>query len=283
VRIRELIHQTAMKLADGGLEKMEAARDARLLMQHASGFDRAALISRENEPASPELVERFRAMVERRAEGEPVSRIVGEKEFFGLRFRVTPAVLDPRPETEVLVDRVLADQGDREAPTVFADIGTGSGAIAVALLANLPSARCVAVDISGDALDVAATNARANGVDERVDLVRGDFLTSLSGSFDFIVSNPPYIVREEIAMLAREVREYDPRAALDGGADGLDAYRVLLAQAGPLLKPGGRLYVEIGAGQAKAIKTLARAGGWHVIDAVTDLGGNERVLVVIAM
>lgn len=279
MRYRELAMSGATELAGAGVAKIEAALDARLLLQHVAEIDRAGLISREGDLVPTETVARYEAAIARRAAGEPVSRIVGERAFFGLTFKVTSDVLDPRPETEVLVERVLSDLDDRQAPLRFADIGTGSGAIAVALLAHMPQARCVAVDISQAALDVASANARAHGVAGRFEPRQGSFVEGLAGSFDFMVSNPPYIPAGDISGLSREVREHDPLAALDGGADGLDAYRALLASAGGLIGPGGGLYLEIGAGQAGRIGELAVAGGWRVDDVVSDLSGIDRVVV----
>ncbi len=279
MRYRELAMSGATQLAGAGVAKIEAARDARLLLQHFAEIDRAGLISREGDLAPAEIIKRYETAIVRRAAGEPVSRIVGERAFYGLTFKVTPDVLDPRPETEVLVERVLAAVDDRQARLRFADIGTGSGAIAVALLVHLPQARCVAVDISRAALEVASTNARVHGVADRLEPHESSFVEGLAGKFDFIVSNPPYIPAGDISELSREVREHDPLAALDGGADGLDAYRALLAGAGALIAADGGLYLEVGAGQAKAVGELAVTGGWRVDDVVADLAGIDRVVV----
>ncbi|MCB1465531.1 MAG: peptide chain release factor N(5)-glutamine methyltransferase [Nitratireductor sp.] len=278
MRYRDALAVASAKLAGAGIAT--AALDARLLLQHADGCGHAALISRMVDKAPAETLQAYETMVTRRLGGEPVSRIVGRREFFGLDFAVTPAVLDPRPETELLVERVLGDREDRQAALVFADVGTGSGAITIALLVHLPQARCMAIDVSADALGVAADNARANGVGDRIEFVRASYLEGIAGPFDFVVSNPPYIAGREIATLEREVREHDPRLALDGGEDGLDAYRALLGQAGASLKSGGRLYLEIGKGQADAIAALAAERGWRLDGVIADLAGIERVLVV---
>jgi release factor glutamine methyltransferase len=257
-----------------------ARTDARLLLQHVLGIDHAALISSANDPVEIVEAARFHALVARRARGEPVSRIIGRREFRGLSFLISPAVLDPRPETELLVDTVLADQRDRNAPIRFADIGTGSGAIAISLLANLPNSRCVAADISPAALEVASSNARMHGVEERFEPVKSDLFRALHGAFDFVVSNPPYIRQDEIATLDREVRLNDPRAALDGGADGLEAYRGILATAASHLQREGALYLEIGAGQRSPVTAIAQRLGWHVLGSEKDLAGIDRVLVL---
>jgi len=281
MRYRDALAQGSARLAAAGVAN--AALDARLLLQQVAQIDHAALISCMADSAPAETVGAYEALLERRVAGEPVSRIIGRREFFGLQFKVTAAVLDPRPETEILVERVLEDHPDRTAPLFFADIGTGSGAIAVALLVNLVASRCVASDISAQALEIAKANARTHGVEARAEFVRADFLADpgegLAGPFDFIVSNPPYVASGDIAGLAPEVRAHDPHVALDGGSDGLDAYRALLTRAGDRLKPGGRLYLEMGAGQAGRLRRLAQASGWTVPEVVGDLAGIERVLV----
>ncbi|MFZ1815196.1 MAG: peptide chain release factor N(5)-glutamine methyltransferase [Rhizobiaceae bacterium] len=271
-----------------GLTKLEAAgkasasHDARLLLQHVSGLEHSALISRWLDLCPEETRREFAELVERRVGGEPVFRIMGQREFYGLGFTVTPAVLDPRPDTELLVDRVLNAYRGRPGPLRFADIGTGSGAIAVAILANLANVHCVASDISAEALEVARANSVANGVGARMETRSGDCLQSLDGTFDFIVSNPPYIASSEIGALEPEVRLHDPLAALDGGTDGLDFYRVLLREAGAFLKPDGRLFMEFGIGQALVIADLAARHDWHLPEVFRDLAGIERVMVLSA-
>lgn len=276
-RLAEALAGAAARLAGAG--KDEARRDARLLLQHACGIGHAELVAREREPVARDRLAVFEAAVARRLAGEPVHRIIGRRAFHGVELTVTADVLDPRPETEVLVGRVLADfAGTGSAPS-FADIGTGSGAIAIALAAALPAARCLASDISAAALAVARANAEAAGVSGRIDFVQADMLAGIAGLFDAIASNPPYIASGEIEALAAEVRLHDPRPALDGGSDGLQAYRALLSQAASRLKPGGRLHVEIGAGQAAAVTALGASTGWRTIDVVADLAGTSRVIV----
>jgi len=278
---RQALAEGQARLAAAGMN--EAPLDARLLMQHAAGFDHTALISRMHEAMPADLPAVYEELIARRLAGEPVSRIIGRREFYGLEFAVTPAVLDPRPETETLVDRVLDDwrgvAGQNAGPLRFADIGTGSGAIAVALLTHLPASRCVASDISPDALAIAAANARAHGVAGRIELVHADFAEGLVGPFDFVVSNPPYIASGDIGGLSREVKAHDPVLALDGGGDGFDAFRALFATVGDLLKPGGRLYMEMGAGQEEGLRELAAASDWDVIEVIADMAGIGRVAV----
>jgi len=272
---REALAEASRRLARAGIA--DSVLDARLLLQHAVAVDHAGLISRLPLALDTTSAERFGGQIERRIAGEPVSRILGRRAFHGLELIVTPDVLDPRPETELLVELALADFADRA--TYFCDIGTGSGAIAVALLAALPKARAVATDISEAALEVARANAAANGVAARLEFVATDLLSGVTGPFDFIVSNPPYIETAAIGGLAREVALFDPPLALDGGADGLDAYRRIFAQAASRMKPGARLYLEFGAGQSGALARLAAAQGWHVARIVADLAGIDRAMI----
>ncbi len=276
--IRDWLVEGEAALAHAGIAQPRL--DARLLLQHVLGRGHASLLSGMDDAVNADQAAQYHAMIERRAAGEPVSRITGSREFYGLPFTITPAVLDPRPETELIVDRVLADTPDRNAGLRFADIGTGSGAIALALLANLPNATCVALDISPDALAVARENAEALGLQGRFEAKLSDYLSAAGGTFDFIVSNPPYIAATEISGLDREVRDHDPVLALDGGSDGLAAYRAILGAAAGYLKAGARLYLEIGSEQRKGVESLAAAGGWMVEGAYADLAGLERTLVL---
>lgn len=277
-RLRDRLKEGEAALAQASVA--EARLDARLLLQHALGIDHAGLISALNEPESDGLAEKFAELITRRAGGEPVSRITGWREFYGLPIKVTPAVLDPRPDTELIVDRVLADYRNSAGPVRFADIGTGSGAIALAILANLPASNCVALDISAEALATAGENARQLGLSSRFEPVLSNYLEKAKGTFDFIVSNPPYIPASEIEGLSREVRDHDPEKALCGGRDGLDAYRAILKRAAGHLGPGGRLYLETGAGQCNQVTALGEANKWAVCGVYRDLAGIERVMVL---
>jgi release factor glutamine methyltransferase len=258
----------------------EARKDARLILQHVLDLDHAAMISSSADPVDISAAARFHGLIARRARGEPVSRIIGRREFHGFDFIITPAVLDPRPETELLVDRVLADVADPDAAIRFADIGTGSGAIAITLLRNLPNASGIAADISRDALEVASLNAVEHGVASRLELLHSDLFSDLRGNFDVVISNPPYVRRDEIPLLEKEVRLNDPLDALDGGPDGLDAYRGILDGALRHLQPHGTLYLELGAGQLDAVSAMARRVGWAVSGSWKDLSGIDRVLAL---
>lgn len=225
-----------------------------------------------------DVLARFSKFIERRCRFEPVSRILGTREFYGRSFRVTPEVLDPRADTETLIEAALGLAQGREALRIL-DLGTGSGAIAVTLLAELPRATAVASDLSAAALRVAKVNAEALGVAGRASFVQADWFAGIGGSFDFIVSNPPYIRLGEIAGLAPDVREFDPQMALDGGPDGLEAYRRIASGAGGQLAPQGRVVLEIGAGQENAVNNLFEAAGFSRESRHFDLSGQARCLV----
>ena len=223
------------------------------------------------------------ALAQRRLAHEPVARILGRKEFWSLPLQVSSAVLVPRPDTETIVEAALdfvVRGGLRMEPLRILDIGTGSGALILALLSELSEARGTATDISAAALDVARANAEHLNLASRCTFIECDIAEGVPGPFDLIVSNPPYIVHAEIAALEPEVRDYDPALALDGGNDGLDAYRAIARDARRLLAPGGRLIVELGAGQEPAVSALFTQAGLTVAGARNDLAGIPRALVV---
>jgi release factor glutamine methyltransferase len=241
-----------------------AELDARILVGAALGLDLTGLIAAGLRPLTAEEYLRLEDFARRRLTGEPVARILGIKEFWGLPLQLSPATLVPRPDTETVVElalEILRAERHPDRQLRIADIGTGSGAILLALLSELPDARGVGTDISLAALQAATGNAAHLGFAPRAAFVVCDHAAALSGVFDLIVSNPPYIRSAEIAGLAYEVREHDPPGALDGGADGLDAYRVLIPQAAQLLTPGGTLIVEAGLGQSGRIQGLMTAAG----------------------
>ena len=231
-----------------------------MLVGAALGLDLTGLIAAAARPVTTEESVRLEDFARRRLAGEPVARILGIKEFWGLPLQVSPATLVPRPDTETVVELAL-EIWRGEHRLRIADIGTGSGAILLALLSELPKACGIGTDISPAALRIAAGNAARLGFAPRAVFVACNYTAALSGVFDLIVSNPPYIRSAEIAGLANEVREYDPPGALDGGADGLDAYRALIPQAAHLLAPGGTLIVEAGLGQSDHIQELMTAAG----------------------
>lgn len=257
--------------------------DARLLIGHALGLEHAQLAFAAARILSPREIDAIRALVARRLRHEPVARIIGRKEFWSLPLRVSSATLVPRPETETLVEAVLAAidrRASRQQPFRIADLGTGSGAILLALLSELPNAAGVGGDISPPALATARDNARELGLQKRSEFVASDFGAALAGSFDIVVSNPPYIATPDLSALPSEVRDYDPQLALDGGADGLDCYRRIAAESGRLLNPDGIIAVEIGAGQSDAATAIFEAAGLKTeSEPRPDLSGTPRALV----
>jgi release factor glutamine methyltransferase len=277
----EALAEGRAALANGNVES--AALDARLLLAAAAGLDMAALIARSDETLSELAHATFRDHVRRRLNGEPVARIIGETEFWGLSIKLSPATLVPRPDTETLVEVVLDEARRRRPPDItICDLGTGSGAIAIALLRELPQARAVATDISEEALRMARSNAERLGVLSRVSFRRTSFAEGPEGRFDVVVANPPYVRSDAIGSLQREVRDYDPRAALDGGADGLNSYRAILSRAGALLAPGGFLAFEVGHDQGEAVAALCRKAGLSEVRILKDLGGRWRVVTASA-
>jgi len=258
----------------------ESRLEARLLVQAATGLDLAGLIRHEQAPLGA-AADTLANLVARRLGHEPISRIVGKRGFYGLEFGLNAATLDPRPDTETLVDAVLeiVDARDgRQALLSILDLGTGTGAILLALLYALPQARGIGVDIAPEAVAMAAENAVQLGLAARSRFVVRDMLDRAGDDFDIIVSNPPYIPSGEIAGLDPEVRLHDPSRALDGGADGLDFYRLLASKAGAHLKPGGWLAMEVGAGQAGDVLALLARQGWQDCGSRRDLGGIDRVV-----
>jgi release factor glutamine methyltransferase len=255
---------------------------AELLLGHIQGWNRVRVLTHPGSPLSPETVERFASMVRRRAGGEPLQYIIGEQEFYGLQFRVTPAVLIPRPETEILVENAVAaarSLGPRRLR--FADVGTGSGCIAVSFARHVPLSVGWATDISVDALAVARENAARNGVLKQIGFMRADFLEGFAPHphFDLVLSNPPYVAAEDAAALPAQVREHEPAVALFSGSSGLDSYRRLIPQAIRRLVPGGGLLLEIGAGMSEQVSLLLEEAAFAVENIARDLQGIPRCIL----
>ncbi|MGJ4902271.1 peptide chain release factor N(5)-glutamine methyltransferase [Bradyrhizobium sp. HKCCYLS2058] len=272
----------AARFAAAGLDSPEL--DARLLLGHALQLDLTGLVMHGQRQLSHADAQRLEALVQRRLVGEPVARLLGAKEFWGLPLQLSADTLVPRPDTETVVELALehlAAGGALTRPLRIADLGTGSGAILLALLSELPRAHGVGTDISVGALATARDNARALGLADRAGFVACSYAAALSAGFDLIVSNPPYIPSSEISELDVEVRSHDPLRALDGGKDGLDAYRALIPQAAALLRPGGAVIVEVGLGQSDgAAALMVRAG--LAADSSTiraDLAGIPRTVM----
>lgn len=265
-----------------------AARDAKILAGHGLGLSSLDMAVRESDPVSADEVEAIAALLQRRMSGESVARIIGEREFYGLAFGLNAATLEPRPETEMLVDLAieLLPQGG-----VLLDLGTGTGCIPISILANRADANGVAVDLSAEALLAARGNAERHGVLDRLSFRAGSWFDALVPSalggegrgFDLIVSNPPYITSAVVDTLEPEVRDFDPRLALDGGPDGLAPYRVIAAEAAHWLKPGGRVLVEIGYDQGEAVRALFTNAGFGNVSVLKDLNSLDRVVLAHQM
>ena len=242
----------------------EAELDARILLGAVLDLDLTGMIAQATRPLTSTEAARLARYAQRRIAGEPIARILGSREFWGLSFQLSPATLEPRPDTETVVElalELLRADGGSDRPLRIADLGTGTGAILLAVLSELPAATGIGTDISEAALQTAAANAARAGLSDRATFIACDYASGLYGPFDLIVSNPPYIRSADIGSLAVEVRNHDPLAALDGGTDGLDAYRTLVPQAARLLAPGAALVVEAGEGQSGQIQALMVAAG----------------------
>jgi release factor glutamine methyltransferase len=275
--LRSWLQQGEARLRTGPHPE-RAQRDAETLLLHLIGKNRAWLLTHLDDEFGGCTSIGYSQLIERRLAGEPIQYITGECEFYGLPFHVNRNVLIPRPETEHLVERVLALAPGFDRPRIL-DVGTGSGAIAVALAHKLPSAQVTATDLSLAALTVAGENAERNGVAELVRLLQGDLLASVAGEqFEFVVSNPPYVAARDRESLSVEVRNFEPEQALFAGTDGLDIYRCLSPSAHEALVPGGFVLFEIGYGQADAITEILRASGFADIQFTNDLQGIERVI-----
>ncbi|MEK9662483.1 MAG: peptide chain release factor N(5)-glutamine methyltransferase [Alphaproteobacteria bacterium] len=271
------LDRAAAMLRAAGIDS--ARLDARLIVAAATGWSREELLVEPRRVPGEGAFEAIAAMVQRRAGREPLSHILGTREFWSLPFRVTADVLTPRPESETLIEAVVARARGRTAPAALLDLGTGSGCLLLALLSELPHAIGTGVDRSAAALAVAAGNARALGLAGRATWRQGSWTEGLDGRFDVIVSNPPYIPSSDIAGLADEVARFEPRAALDGGRDGFDAYRALMPGVRRLVARGGLVAFEVGAGQAGAVAALAAASGLTPAGTCRDLAGIERVVL----
>jgi release factor glutamine methyltransferase len=267
--------EAVARLTAAGLP--DAARDARLLMAHALEISADRVMLALHDPMPEAAAMRLEEAVTARLARQPVSQITGQRQFWGRSFRVTRDVLDPRPETETLVAEALAAPFSR-----ILDLGTGSGAILLTLLAERSGATGIATDLSDAALEVARGNAVALGLTDRASFLQGDWFAPISGRFDLIVSNPPYIAADEMAGLSPEVREWEPHLALTPGGDGLDAYRSIAVGARDHLLPQGRLLVEIGPTQGAAVAALFTAAGLAQARILTDLDNRHRVVSAIA-
>lgn len=268
------LREAVARLTSAGIP--DPARDARLLLAYALGIAPDRLTLHLHDPVSPEAAARFQTALRARVSRQPVSQIIGRRAFWGRVFIVTPDVLDPRPETETLIAAALS------APfTHVLDLGTGSGAIALTLLAERPSATGMAVDLSPKALSVARANAEALGVADRLTWHCGDWFDGVAGPFDLIVSNPPYIAAEDLPQLSPEVRLHEPLMALSPGGDGLDAYRQICAGAGARMSPNARILLEIGPTQGAAVQDMLTQAGFANPHCLPDLDGRDRIVAAV--
>ena len=257
-----------------------ARLDAVLLVAHAAGLSADTVRADPAKPLRPDAEGRLIALLRKRAEERiPVSRLIGRREFWGLPFGLSAAVLDPRPESETAVEAVLRHTGDRSAPLALFDIGVGTGCLLLSLLRELPATAGSGSDIAAAAVETARANAVSLGLSGRVRLAVGDGFAGFAGPFDWVVCNPPYIPTAEIAGLEPEVRDHDPRVALDGGPDGLDAVRRFAPDIAARLAPEGKAAVEFGSGQASAVREILSDAGLDCLETVPDLAGRPRVLV----
>ncbi len=276
---------TIAALLDGAVLRLKAAGvadprlDAQMLLGHCLGVDRAHILGHRQDRPDRDATARFAALMARRVAREPVSHLTGQREFWSLGFAVSGAVLDPRPDSETLVEAVLGRIADRDAALRILDLGTGSGCLLLALLSELPHASGVGVDISAEALAVAGGNARALGFEDRVSLVRGDWGRNMHERFNVIVTNPPYIAGHAIDGLAPEVARHEPRLALDGGSDGLEAYQRLGPYLPRLLAANGIAALEIGIGQRAPVQDILRRNELDILEVRRDLGGTERCIL----
>lgn len=281
--LREALRRAESRIAAQSIA--DARIESELLLMHALGVERADLYARLGESIPPEVEAKLESLVERRLRHEPAAYILQRHEFLGIELYVDPRVLIPRPETEHLAQTAIAFAEERfgvRQPCSVVDVGTGSGAIAIALALHLPKGRICATDASSDALDVARLNCGRHGVEGRIELLLGDLLKPLSNPVDLIVANLPYVKDADIPQLMPEIRDFEPVAALAGGADGLDKVRLLLAQAEDHLLPRGAVMLEIGFGQAKEAASLARRHFPDAkVDLLTDLAGIQRVLRIL--
>ena len=275
-----LLQEVRASFAEADLD--DPATEARILVGGLLRLSSTELVTRGSEAVLPDDVTTARAAVARRLNHEPVYRILGEREFYGLSLRLSPATLEPRPDTEILVDTMLPHvrRLQSELGNVhILDLGTGTGAICLALLRECPQATGVGSDISAEALETARGNAERNGLAARFESAQGSWFDAIHERFHVIVSNPPYIASSVVSTLAPEVKDFDPPAALDGGLDGLDAYRAIAKDAARFLYPDGKIGVEIGYDQRETVTSVFEGAGFLLVEAVRDYGQNDRVLV----
>jgi release factor glutamine methyltransferase len=278
ISMKEALREAVMELQAAHVET--SSLDARMLLEHATGLSREQLLFRMDDLLSADQLSHYRLLVDRRVARQPMAQILGKREFFGLTFNVTSSVLDPRPDSETLIEAVVKRVRDRKAPLRILDLGTGTGCLLLTLLYEFPNATGVAVDISSEALAVAKQNAVLLGLQSRAEFVSSHWCMQVDGTFDIIISNPPYIPTRDITELAPEVANHEPKLALDGGADGLSCYRVIVASLPSYLGNNGIAVLELGMGQQAAVEALAAEHNLTVAGVAHDLQGIARALVL---
>ncbi|MGQ7794294.1 peptide chain release factor N(5)-glutamine methyltransferase [Faunimonas sp. B44] len=280
ITVREALSRSRAELARAGIETADL--DARLLLERALGITAVDLIARPEQEVDPAAGAALASLIERRVRREPVARILGAKEFWGLDLVVSPATLVPRPDTEILVEAVLRWARQQAGPNLtIADLGTGTGAILIALLSELPHARGIATDLSSEALATAAANAQRHGVGDRITFLQADFASHLPERCDAIVSNPPYIRSADLAGLEAEVRDHDPRLALDGGPSGVEAYGKIIDATPHSLRRPGLLALEVGYDQADSVAAMCQARHMSIREIGSDLSGHARAVLAV--
>lgn len=279
---RSIAAEEVLKSAIAALQHAHietASLDARILLQHVLGVSRERLLAGDVY-VSVEKQAQYQELVTERARRKPVAQLIGKREFYGYEFAVTGDTLDPRPDSETLIDAVLSQIKDHNASLRILDLGTGTGCLLITLLKELPNAQGVAVDQCERALEVAKSNARVLSVDIRTQFIKSLWAKDIQGTFDVVISNPPYIPTDVIPTLAPEVCRFEPVAALDGGKDGLECYRAICGQLPPLLSPEGFAVFEVGIGQHKALEVIAGQNGMHVIGMRDDMAGITRCVIM---
>lgn len=277
-KIQSILSNASTKLTDAGVES--AKLDARLLLQHVMGWEHADIIAQSQEDISENNIAKFDAFLERRIKREPLSHIIGLRDFWKDSFIVSSNVLDPRPDSETLIEAVLEQKSDKNKDYAIADFGAGSGCLGLSLLREYENAKLTSIDISQEALDIARRNAEKLGLVSRVSFLQNHWGEALQTRFDMIISNPPYIEADAMATLAPEVKDYEPELALVAGEDGLAAYCDLMPHVKRLLNVDGVAVIELGAGQEKAVSEIAQANELLVCGCKADLAGIARALII---